>query len=183
MATKRSPKKSAWSEPLPSVPIPGPGGFALGVPPPVKNSGKQKKWRQSAQSVQTSITVFSHDIPAKSAETQRLSSTVSSSSSNNRSDVDTPTKSSPRSGVTLRIRKVKTADEDQFMLDKVSDDSDVDTIEMDIDGEDNDGSTDHSISPPLTITLPKEGGMHSRKLIAKMKIKYGENIRRSSQIW
>ncbi|KAK9471478.1 uncharacterized protein V1510DRAFT_404160 [Dipodascopsis tothii] len=46
MAAKRSVKKPAWTEPVPAVPIPGPGGFAVGVPPPSKY-GRARKMRPS----------------------------------------------------------------------------------------------------------------------------------------
>ncbi|KAK9484552.1 hypothetical protein V1527DRAFT_469611 [Lipomyces starkeyi] len=42
MSAKR-PNKSAWTEPPPSVPVPGYGGFALGVAPPAKLKQKEKK--------------------------------------------------------------------------------------------------------------------------------------------
>ncbi|KAK9456557.1 hypothetical protein V1511DRAFT_509241 [Dipodascopsis uninucleata] len=71
MSAKRSAKPS-WSEPPPSIPIPGYNGFALGLAPPVKQSKRERK----VQNGGTSIT-----LSASSTPDQRRSPTRSSGSS------------------------------------------------------------------------------------------------------
>ncbi|KAK9244677.1 hypothetical protein V1506DRAFT_578160 [Lipomyces tetrasporus] len=56
MPAKRA-NKSAWTEPPPSVPIPGYGGFALGVHPPAKVKQKDRKAISAATSRATTGTV------------------------------------------------------------------------------------------------------------------------------